>query len=73
MKVYVKVKANSGMQKVESFGDWRYLVYVKAPPENGKANAEMLNILAKYLGVPPLKLKIKTGFSNANKILEITD
>jgi len=71
MKVYVKVKVNSGMQKVESFGDWRYLVYVKSPPENGRANLEMVNLLAKHLGVPPLKLKIKTGFSNSNKILEI--
>ena len=36
--INVKVKPNSSKQEVESFGDNRYLVYLKSEPENNKAN-----------------------------------
>jgi hypothetical protein len=71
MIIYVKVKPKSGMQKVESFGDGRYLVYLKEPPENGRANIELINVLSKHLGTPVQRIRIKTGFSNDNKTLEI--
>ncbi len=38
MIIRVKVKPNSSKQSVESFGNGRYLVYLKSVPENGKAN-----------------------------------
>jgi len=71
MFIRVKVKPHSGKQEVESFGDNRYLVYLKESPENGKANAELIKVLSKYLGTPSERIKIKTGFTSSNKMLEI--
>lgn len=72
MIIHVKVKPKSGMRKVESFGDNRYLVYLKEPPENNRANIELLNVLSKFLGTPATRIKIKTGFTSNNKMLEIS-
>lgn len=71
MIIRVKVKPNSSKQSVESFGDGRYLVYLKAVPENGKANNELLNLLSKELGVPPKSMKIKFGQTSDEKIIEV--
>lgn len=71
MIIRVKVKPNSSKQSVESFGNGRYLVYLKSEPENGKANIELLNLLSKELGVPPKSLKIKFGQTSDEKIIEI--
>ena len=72
MIIHVKVKTKSGMRKVESFGDSKYLVYLKEPPENNKANIELIKVLSKFLGTPPERIKIKTGFTSNNKMLEVT-
>ncbi|MBI4116912.1 DUF167 domain-containing protein [Candidatus Pacearchaeota archaeon] len=72
MIIHVKVKPKSGKREVESFGDGRYLVYLKEPPENGRANIELLNVLSKFLGTPATRIKIKTGFTSNNKMLEVS-
>lgn len=71
MKVYVKVKPNSSKQEIIEFGNFRYLVYVKSEAENNKANIEMINLLSKYIGVPAKSIKIKSGLTNSDKILEV--
>jgi len=71
MIIYVKVKANSSREEIESFGNNRYLVYLKEPPENNRANIELINLLSKYFGTPVTKVRIKAGLSNNEKILEI--
>ncbi len=71
MIIHVKVKTNSSKQGVESFGNNRYLVYVKSAPENGKANIEMLNLLSKELGVPAKCMSIKFGQTSDEKTIEV--
>lgn len=71
MIINVKVKPSSGKQEVESFGNDRYLVYLKEPPENNRANMELINILAKYMTVPPTRIHIIRGLSDNNKVIEI--
>ena len=70
-KIYVKVKPNSSEQKIVNFGEFRFLVYVKSPAEDDKANIEMINMLSKHLGVPPKSLHITFGRTSNDKILEI--
>ncbi len=72
MHIYIKVKPRSGKREVENFGDGRYLVYLKESPKNGKANDELIKVLSKYLGTPATRIKIKTGFTSSNKMLEIS-
>jgi uncharacterized protein len=71
MILHVKVKPNSSKREVQSFGEDRYLVYLKSSPENNEANAELIGVLSKELGVPPSKIKIKFGHSSDNKLIEI--
>ena len=47
-----------------------YLVHLKSPAENNKANIELLKMLKKYFGKD---VKIKSGFASRNKIVEVGD
>lgn len=71
MKVYVKVKPNSNKQEIQEFVENRYLVYLKARPENNEANIELINLLSKHLGTPASHIKIKFGQASNEKILEV--
>ncbi len=71
MIIHVNVKPNSSKPNVESFGDGRYLVYVKSAPENNEANAETIKLLSKELGVPPQSIQIKFGKTSSKKLVEI--
>ncbi len=52
-------------------GDEQLVVYVIAPPDNGKANESMIRLLAKHLGVAPSRLTITYGHTNRNKLVRI--
>jgi len=68
MKIKIKVKPNCKEQNVEKKEDY-YIVKLKSPAENNKANIELLKILKKYFKCK--EVKIKSGFSSRNKIIEI--
>ena len=70
-KFHVHVKPNSSEQKIEDFGDNRYLVYVKSPAENNEANIEMLKMMGKHLGIPSTKLRITLGATSKEKVVEV--
>ena len=68
MIIHIKVKSSSGKQEVIE-KDGNYLVNLKSPPENNRANIELIKLLKKYFNVE--EIKIKSGFSSRNKIVEI--
>ena len=70
MKIHVRVKPNSSEQKIEDFGDRRYLVYVTSAAEDNEANIEMLKMIGKHLGIPSTKLKIIAGATSKDKVIE---
>lgn len=71
MIVHVKAKANSSKKKVENFGGNNYLIYLTEPPENNRANIELINYMSKYFGIPVGRIKIKRGANSSDKILEL--
>ncbi len=71
MIIHVKVKPNSSKQQIENFGGGRYLVYLKSPPENNRANIELINLLSKEFGTPPTRFSIKFGKTSDKKIIEV--
>lgn len=71
MRFQVRVKTNCSEQSIEDFGSGRYMVSLKNAPTHNDANIELINFMAKHLGVPPLKLKIVSGLTSRDKILEI--
>lgn len=71
MKKQVKVKPNSRQQKIEEETDGSLTVHLKSPPVDGKANDELIQILAKKFDVPKSSIRIKSGLSSRNKLIEI--
>lgn len=72
MIINVKVKPSSSKQEIQSFGNNRYLIYLTEPPENNRANIELINLLSKHFGTLVGRIKIKTGLSNNEKMIEVT-
>ena len=47
MKIKVKVKPNSNQRKIEQLPDGSFVVFLKSSPIKGKANQELVKLLAK--------------------------
>lgn len=47
-------------------------VRVQAPPEKGKANAELVAFLAEKLGVPKTSVEIVRGHGSSRKLIRLT-
>lgn len=71
MKFHIRVKTCCSEESIEEFGDKRYLVHLTKEPENNKANIELINLMAKHLGLPAAKLKIISGLTSRDKVLEM--
>lgn len=67
----IKVKPNSKQQMIRQEEDGSYTVHLKASPVDGKANAELIQLLAKSFEVPKSWIRIKTGTTSKNKLVEI--
>jgi len=70
MKFQVRVKTNCNEQTIEDFGDHKYLVHLTCIPEHNKANIELINLMSKHLGIPAMKLRIVSGLTSRDKVLE---
>lgn len=71
MQKRVKVKPNSKQQSVKEETDGSFTIHLKSPPVDGKANEELIKILAKKFDVPKSKIRIKSGLSSRQKLIEI--
>jgi uncharacterized protein (TIGR00251 family) len=72
LKIQVKVKPRSKTEDVTKEMDGNvYAVRVKEPPVEGRANRAVLKLLAKYLGVPESRLRIVSGLTSRNKVIEV--
>jgi uncharacterized protein (TIGR00251 family) len=67
----VKVKPNSKQQKVEEQPDGSLTVHLKSPPVDGKANEELIKLLSEKFDVPKSYIRIKSGLSSRQKLVEI--
>lgn len=65
----VKVKPNSKYQSVKEEPDGSLTIHPKSPPIDGKANEELIKILAKKFDVPKLNIKIKLGLPQRRKVI----
>ena len=71
MRINIKAKPNSKEEKVEKINESNYIVSVKEPPIKGKANGAIRNALAVYFKIASSRIKIVSGYSSRNKIIEI--
>lgn len=67
-EVIVTPKASRNQIK---FDDTDIRVYVTTVPENGKATADVIKLLAKAIGIPKSKLTLLRGASSRRKTFKI--
>jgi len=71
MKISVKVKPNSKKEEVKRLTDNEFILSVKEPAKEGKANQAVIRLLSEYFGVPKSNISIIKGESSKNKIIQI--
>jgi len=71
VKVRVKVVPNSKTDEVIREGGG-FLVRVKEPAKEGKANKAVIKLLADYFEVPQKQVTISSGFGSRDKVIEIS-
>jgi hypothetical protein len=70
LKIKIRVAPRSSRDEVVKTGD-EYVVRVKAQPREGKANEAVIKLLAEHFGVTRSSVRITSGLSGRNKIVEI--
>ena len=72
-RIQVKVKPNARSSALEESGDGTWLARIKAPPVDGKANLELVKLIARHFGLPRSRVTIKSGASGRMKLIHIED
>lgn len=72
MIIRVKVKPNAKKDEVKQLESDYFEVRVTAPPEKGKANSRVIELLSKHLKIPKSKIKLKKGEKSREKVFEIS-
>ncbi len=73
MIIRVRVKPKSKKEEVRKLSENSYEVRVKDPPERGRANERMLELLSRYFGKPKNKIKILRGNTSREKLVEVEE
>ncbi len=70
-KIWVTVKPRAKKEEVRKTDEGQYMVSVHAPPQGGKANEALIELLANYFSVPKTSVKIIRGQTGRRKLIEI--
>ena len=78
MSFIISAKVIPGAKKSEiinlendSSGRQSFKIKVNQPPENGKANQEVIDLISKYFKIKKTTIKIISGELSRNKIVKI--
>jgi len=71
--IQIKVKPNSRTSRLEQNEDGTWLAQLKSPPVDGKANAELIALVAKHFHCPKSGVSIKSGTSSRTKLIQIRE
>ncbi len=70
LQVKVKPNARSSALTLQADGTW--LATLKSPPVDGKANAELVALIAAHFGCRKAQVTIKSGAAGRMKLVRIT-
>jgi uncharacterized protein (TIGR00251 family) len=71
--IQIKVKPNSRRSLLEQNEDGTWLAQIKSPPVDGKANDELIGLVAKQFGCRRSEVSIKSGGSSRLKLIQIAE
>jgi uncharacterized protein len=69
LRVRVKPKARSSSLERQPDGTW--IANLKSPPVDGKANQELITLVAAHFRCPKAVVRLKAGASGRVKLLEV--
>ncbi len=73
MIIAVKVVPRSSKNAIEKIGEQEYRVRLTSAPTDGKANEQLVKLLAKHFDVAQSLVRIVSGKTGRNKKVEIPD
>ncbi len=73
LKIKVKVKPNSRENSIKEIEKNYYEIRVSVPPEKGKANERVIELISKHLKIPKSQIDLISGAASKEKILLIPD
>lgn len=71
MKLFIIAKTNTKEAKIEKIDETHFVVSVKEPPTQGKANRAIITALAEYFHIPKTRISIVAGQTFYRKTIEI--
>jgi len=69
--IQVKVKPNARVSTLAQAQDGAWLAQLKAPPIEGKANEELIGLIASHFGCRKSAVSIKSGASGRTKWVRV--
>lgn len=70
-KIAVTVKANARQEAVEKISEENFVLRVKAPAKENKANQAVIKVLSEFFDLPKSRITIKQGLTCRNKVVWI--
>jgi uncharacterized protein len=69
LKIKVKPNARQSLLELQPDGSW--LAQLKAPPVDGKANEELIVLVARHFGCRRSDVTLRSGASSRLKLLQV--
>lgn len=69
--IRVKVKPNARVSEVSQSDDGNWIARLRSPPVDGKANEELITLIARRFGVRRAQVSIRSGASGRSKVVRI--
>jgi uncharacterized protein len=71
--IRIRVKPNSRASGLELTSDGAWVARVRSAPVDGKANHELIEVIARHFAVRKAQVTIKSGTSSRLKLVQIED
>jgi len=69
--IQIKVKPNSRTRELRELNNGTRLARIKSPPIDGKANAELIALIARHCQLRKAQVSIKRGAAGRMKLIRI--
>ena len=71
MRISARVKPGASAESIEKLNNEEFLIRVKVPAKENKANKAAIAALSRFFGVSKTKVKLVSGSTSRNKIFDI--
>lgn len=71
MKISVQVKLNAKKESIERLDDGSFVIRLRVPPVDGKANERIIELLAEHFNRPKSSVQIVAGQKSKKKTFNI--